>query len=51
MFNVMTGTRMPYLDRSTGFITSVPWLLIAVFALITAGMIVLGILVSDRHDF
>src|SRR5262245_36987819 len=51
VFNVMTGARMPYLDRSTAFIASLPWLLIAVFVVIAAALIVAGILVSERHDF
>ena len=51
LFNVMTGNRMAYLDRTTGFIAWLPWPLIGTIIVIAAAALALGIFVGERHDF
>ena len=50
--NVMNGSRLPFLDRSTNLLIGpLPWTTLAAFLLVSAGLLAIATAASRRRDF
>lgn len=52
LFNVMNGSRLPFLDPTTSLITGpLPWMMLGVFLLTCTGLFGVSALITARRDF